>query len=320
MTGAAQRHDRRGLCVPHRPAAAPRCQRHAGLPVDGGRRAAITKASAAPGNARPISRRAPCAGDLAAGARFLDRLTPFVWRKHLDFAAIQDAHDMRLRIREHKGLHRAITLEGHNMKLGRGRHPRDRVLHPDPPDHRRRARPVAAGARHGRGAGAAGRKGLGRGGRRADPDRGTTAPIARSSTGCRWSPMRRPMICPATPTGLTGWRPSWGRTRRRCGAICATGWTQVHELTEGFFAPQARGAGAPRSRPRRRAVVDRWRSYPALRSARAVEIFERLKPEILARLAAGRQARRGAGAVRRVSWPGCPPACSCSRCSRPIRS
>ena len=36
------------------------------------------------------------------------RCTPFVWRRHLDFAAIQDAHDMRLRIRDHKGLHGPI--------------------------------------------------------------------------------------------------------------------------------------------------------------------------------------------------------------------
>ncbi|MCX8509452.1 MAG: glutamine-synthetase adenylyltransferase, partial [Rhodobacteraceae bacterium] len=62
----------------------------------------------------------PCAGDRAAGERFLKSLTPFVWRRHLDFAAIQDAHDMRLRIRDHKGLHGPITLEGHNMKLGQG--------------------------------------------------------------------------------------------------------------------------------------------------------------------------------------------------------
>ena len=62
----------------------------------------------------------PSAGDLDAGARFLKTLTPFVWRRHLDFAAIQDAHDMRLRIREHKGLGGAISLDGHDMKLGRG--------------------------------------------------------------------------------------------------------------------------------------------------------------------------------------------------------
>ena len=62
----------------------------------------------------------PCGGDLAAGERFLRTLTPFVWRRHLDFAAIQDAHDMRLRIRDHKGFHGPVVLEGHNMKLGQG--------------------------------------------------------------------------------------------------------------------------------------------------------------------------------------------------------
>ena len=30
-----------------------------------------------------------CAGDLRAGQRFLETLRPFVWRKHLDFAAIR---------------------------------------------------------------------------------------------------------------------------------------------------------------------------------------------------------------------------------------
>ncbi|MEO1284556.1 MAG: glutamine-synthetase adenylyltransferase, partial [Pseudomonadota bacterium] len=35
----------------------------------------------------------PCAGDFVAGQRFLQTLTPFVWRKHLDFAAIDEAHD-----------------------------------------------------------------------------------------------------------------------------------------------------------------------------------------------------------------------------------
>lgn len=62
----------------------------------------------------------PCAGDLAAGEAFLDELRPFVWRRHLDFAAVQDAHDMRLAIRAHKGTGGPITLPGHDMKLGRG--------------------------------------------------------------------------------------------------------------------------------------------------------------------------------------------------------
>ncbi len=61
-----------------------------------------------------------CAGDIASGKRFLKNLNPFVWRRHLDFAAIEEAHDMRLRIRAHKGLAGDIDLMGHNMKLGRG--------------------------------------------------------------------------------------------------------------------------------------------------------------------------------------------------------
>src|SRR5690606_823766 len=57
---------------------------------------------------------------VAAGARFLKAPTPFVSGRHLDFAAIPDAPDMRLRIRDHKGLHGPIALEGHDMKLGVG--------------------------------------------------------------------------------------------------------------------------------------------------------------------------------------------------------
>jgi len=61
-----------------------------------------------------------CAGDIAAGESFLQRLSPFIWRKHLDFAALQDAHDMVLRIREHKGLHGPLEFAGLDVKLGPG--------------------------------------------------------------------------------------------------------------------------------------------------------------------------------------------------------
>lgn len=59
-------------------------------------------------------------GDVAGGAAFLQRLTPFIWRRHLDFAAIGDAHDIRTRIRAHRGESGAIDVPGHDMKLGRG--------------------------------------------------------------------------------------------------------------------------------------------------------------------------------------------------------
>lgn len=61
----------------------------------------------------------PVGGDLVAGRGFLARLTPYVWRKNLDFAAIEDIHSIKRQIHAHKG-HGEIAVEGHNLKLGRG--------------------------------------------------------------------------------------------------------------------------------------------------------------------------------------------------------
>ena len=61
----------------------------------------------------------PVAGDLAAGESCLKELAPFVWRKYLDFAAIQDVHSIKRQIHAHKG-HGEIAVKGHNVKLGRG--------------------------------------------------------------------------------------------------------------------------------------------------------------------------------------------------------
>jgi glutamate-ammonia-ligase adenylyltransferase len=61
----------------------------------------------------------PVAGDIAAGDRFLRDLTPFVFRKYLDYAAISDIHSIKRQIHAHKG-HGAIAVKGHNVKLGRG--------------------------------------------------------------------------------------------------------------------------------------------------------------------------------------------------------
>ncbi|MDP6803980.1 MAG: bifunctional [glutamine synthetase] adenylyltransferase/[glutamine synthetase]-adenylyl-L-tyrosine phosphorylase [Rhodospirillales bacterium] len=61
----------------------------------------------------------PAAGDLAAGASFLERLAPFIWRKNLDFAAIQDIHSIKRQIIAYRGSGK-IAVAGHNIKLGRG--------------------------------------------------------------------------------------------------------------------------------------------------------------------------------------------------------
>jgi glutamate-ammonia-ligase adenylyltransferase len=60
-----------------------------------------------------------CAGDAAAGAQFLKNMEPFVWRKNLDYAAIQDIHSIKRQIHSHAG-HGRVAVAGHNIKLGRG--------------------------------------------------------------------------------------------------------------------------------------------------------------------------------------------------------
>ena len=60
-----------------------------------------------------------CAGDIPAGEAFLQEISPFIWRKYLDFAAIADVQSIKRQIHMHKG-HGVIAVAGHNVKLGRG--------------------------------------------------------------------------------------------------------------------------------------------------------------------------------------------------------
>jgi glutamate-ammonia-ligase adenylyltransferase len=61
----------------------------------------------------------PCAGDPKAGEALIAEIAPFVWRKHLDFAALTDVHDMKRQMQTYRG-QSEISVEGHNVKVGRG--------------------------------------------------------------------------------------------------------------------------------------------------------------------------------------------------------
>ncbi len=61
----------------------------------------------------------PCAGDIVAGENLLRDLSPFIWRKYLDYATVADVHEMKRQIHAYRG-HGEIAVEGHNIKLGRG--------------------------------------------------------------------------------------------------------------------------------------------------------------------------------------------------------
>ncbi len=59
------------------------------------------------------------AGDITAGEAFLDDLSPFIWRRTLDFAAVEDIHALAAQIQS-VGRRAEIRAAGHDVKLGRG--------------------------------------------------------------------------------------------------------------------------------------------------------------------------------------------------------
>ena len=60
------------------------------------------------------------AGDKALGKNFLLSLTSFIWRKNLDFAAIEDINDIRKKIRKQNPGILSKNLFGYNIKTGVG--------------------------------------------------------------------------------------------------------------------------------------------------------------------------------------------------------
>ncbi len=223
-----------------------------------------------------------CAGDSAAGARFLETLRPFVWRRHLDFAAIQDAHDMRLKIRDHKGLHGPLVLEGHNMKLGRGGIREIEFF--------TQTRQLIAGGRDPSLRASSTREGLKA---LAAADWISADAATQLYDHYRYHrevEHRLQMIndaqtqtLPTDAAGFARLAAFMGQDVARLRQDLCDRLEDVHTLTEGFFAPDETDA-SPKAPAWGQEVVARWHSYPALRSARATEIFARITPVIMARL------------------------------------
>jgi [glutamine synthetase] adenylyltransferase / [glutamine synthetase]-adenylyl-L-tyrosine phosphorylase len=87
------------------------------LPID----AAISyyESSALPWERAAFIRARAAAGDIRLGNRFLDEIKPFIWRRALDFGAIQEIRDISLRIRDHYAQGQAFG-PGFDLKRGRG--------------------------------------------------------------------------------------------------------------------------------------------------------------------------------------------------------
>jgi len=222
------------------------------------------------------------AGDIKAGDRFLKTLGPFVWRRHLDFAAIQDAHDMRLAIRQHKGLGGQITLAGHNMKLGRGGireiefFTQTRQLIAGGRDPQLRMKGTREGL-----AGLAQKEWIA-------PELAKT--LSNHYVAHRTVEHRLQMVRDAQTHNLPTSEAEFDRlaalmdmNRSDLEVDIHRRLNEVHDATEGFFAPNA--VAAVQEQILDPEIMERWRTYPALRSERGAAVFERIKPAIVSRLA-----------------------------------
>ncbi|MEM8732558.1 MAG: glutamine-synthetase adenylyltransferase, partial [Pseudomonadota bacterium] len=225
----------------------------------------------------------PAAGDLAAGTRFLKDIRPFIWRRYLDFAAIEDAHEMRLRIRDTKGLHGQVQVPGHDIKLGRGGireiefFTQTRQLIAGGRDRGLRMRGTEAALE------ALAAKGW------VKPDKATR--LRRHYRALRTIEHRIQMVRDAQthkiPTARDGIERVAGLMAQDTDQMIADIAARLEEvaaLTEDFFARDAAPAPREEGHVFDKDILSRWPTYPVFRSSRALHIFERLRPEVLARL------------------------------------
>ena len=77
------------------------------------------ESSALPWERAAFIRARAAAGDLELGRHFLEEIRPFIWRRALDFGAIEEIRDISLRIRDHYAQGQAFGL-GFDLKRGRG--------------------------------------------------------------------------------------------------------------------------------------------------------------------------------------------------------
>lgn len=219
------------------------------------------------------------AGDKESGDEFLNSLKPFVWRKYLDFAAIEDAHDMRLRIREHKNLGGPFKLKGHNIKLGLGGIREIEFF--------TQTRQLIVGGRD-----ADLRvKGTVEGLTKLEEKGWIDKTVSDRLTNCyetyRSIEHRLQMIndaqtheLPKTDHEMQRLACLDGTTRLKLEQNLLKKLNTVNDIIESFFSPLQAEPIIKLSEIEEQ-IIAQWPSYPALRSSRAENIFNRLKPKII---------------------------------------
>lgn len=221
----------------------------------------------------------PAAGDLVAGERFLTEIRPFIWRRHLDFTTVQDAQEIRQKIRANKS-HLGSGLDGRNVKLCPGGireiefFAQIRQLIAGGREPALRVRPTRTALRllveHGW--------------VKADEAATLDADYVR----LREIEHRAQMVQDAQTHHLPRSADEWQRIADFTGGGDVDAlrhelrelMDRVHETTEDFFSPNEPAPAIPMSETAER-LVQEWQKYPALRSKRARGLFERILPRLI---------------------------------------
>ena len=223
-----------------------------------------------------------CAGDGEAGSEFLSQMVPFVWRRHLDFAAIEEAHALRLKIRTKTGAHGKIIVLGHDVKLGRGG---IREI-----EFYTQTRQLISG------------------GRDAELRDSQTLKALVSLTSKNWVPSEHNALLQKSYIYLrhvehviqmvhdaqTQTIPVGADALRRVAGLRGMELDEfveqteeylnsIHGITEPFFAPGPASESEIGFEDETK-ITQNWPSYAAMRSQRATVLFERFRPVILKRL------------------------------------
>ncbi len=225
----------------------------------------------------------PSSGDLAAGKRFLKEIRPFIWRRHLDFATIEETQQMQAKIRAQKNTWDDARLDGRNLKLGPGGIREIEFF--------TQTRQMIAGGR--------------------DPSlrvRGTCEGLSRLAAA-GWIPkpeaeelaeryavlrtwehrvqMVQDAQTHALPKDAEGWERMAAFLGRPDGASLKAEmqgtFKRVQELTAPLLLQKPGPAVAVPAHPDAAEVTQRWHGFAALRSDRARAILARLLPDILQR-------------------------------------
>lgn len=224
-----------------------------------------------------------CAGNMQAGQNLLSKMEPFVWRKYLDFAAIEEAHDLRLKIRDQKGFHGDITLAGHDMKLGRGGIREIEFF--------TQTRQLISGGRDARLRTLQTCDALA-----ALVDTGWVDELDADILTRHYIRHRhvehaiqmihdaQTQSLPYSPAGMAQVAGLMGQSLDAFEHDCFAALTAVHDITDRFFETVATADATELdilAGHQANDVIEGWHQLPAFRSERAVAIFERLRPKIL---------------------------------------